>query len=79
MQAVAIYDNKARAFMLPMFFSHIDVARRSFADAVNTESQFSRNPEDFTLFHIGEWNDEHGIFSGHAHVNLGLAATYKRS
>lgn len=81
LQVCAIYDSKARAFLFPMFFGHVDLAKRSFSDAANKpEHGFSNNPEDFTLFHLGEWDDGTGKFQEfEQHRNLGLAAAYKRS
>lgn len=59
----AIHDAKAEAWMTPMFFQAAGQAVRSFADAVNDgKSEFSRHPEDFSLFEIGEFDLRTGIF-----------------
>ncbi len=53
----SIYDSKAEAWLNPMCFQALGQAMRSFSDAVNSnEGDFSRHPEDYTLFHIGSFN-----------------------
>lgn len=54
----SIYDGKADAFTQPMFFQSTGQAVRSFSDAVNDgESNFSKHPEDYTLFVLGTWDE----------------------
>ncbi len=56
-----IFDGKAEAYTQPMFFQSTGQAVRSFSDAVNDgESNFSRHPEDYTLFCLGEWDERSG-------------------
>lgn len=61
----AIYDQAAKAYMKPMFLQADGLAMRVFKDAVNsgTESDISKHPEQFTLFKIGEYDDQKGIIS----------------
>lgn len=77
---LSVYDNKARAYLPPIFCSHIDVGVRAFADAANNRAhQLGRNPEDFYLFHLGSWNDDTAAFTLlPAHAGLGVAAQYKK-
>lgn len=65
LQIMAVHDSKARCFMVPFFVSHVDVGLRTFAGAVNEEekqTQLAQHPDDFTLYHLGSYNDENGAF-----------------
>jgi hypothetical protein len=57
----SIHDNKASAFLPPFFLPQLGMALRVFTNCINESThQFNKNPEDFTLFEIGEFDDEHG-------------------
>jgi hypothetical protein len=61
-QMFAIYDSKATAYLPPFNLPTIQMAKRTFTDTVNDlKHSFSQHPEDYTLFHIGEFDDEKGI------------------
>lgn len=61
MQIFSIYDKKAQAYMSPFYYHQKGQALRAFEDAVNDpQTPFTKHPEDFQLFHIGEWNDSTG-------------------
>lgn len=54
----SIYDEKAQAFNVPFFQTHVGQAIRSFSDlAKDPQSTISRHPEDYHLYHIGEFDD----------------------
>lgn len=58
---MAVFDLKLGAYAQPFFVPSFGVAERGFADEVqNPESMISKHPEDFILFHIGEWAPEEG-------------------
>lgn len=60
----AIYDSKADAFLQPWFAATHALAFRNIERATkNPESPFVQFPADFTLFKIGEFNDEDGTLS----------------
>lgn len=60
---MASYDKKARVFMKPFFVSHQDVGVRAFKDAVNDQAtEIGRNPEDFTLYRLGTFDDDNAKF-----------------
>jgi len=62
-QIIAIFDSKAKVFSNPMFFPSVPVAVRSFTDAVREpDSQYRKHPEDYSLWHLGEFDDVDGIF-----------------
>lgn len=76
--ACAVYDEKARAFMVPFFTSNIEVAKRSFGAAARTPNQLiSQNPEDFTLYQLGTFDDITGQVEQFAQkVFLGKATNF---
>lgn len=62
LQMFAIYDKKAVAYNTPFYTHQKGQAIRSFQDAVNDpQCPFNKHPEDFSLFHVGEWNDTTGV------------------
>ena len=53
-----IFDSKAEAYLPPFFLHQKAMAVRAFTDSVNNpESAISLHPGDYTLFHIGEFDD----------------------
>lgn len=57
----SIFDIKSKAFDIPLFITHTGQATRSFGDLVNdTRSAVNKHPEDYKLYHIGEWEDSAG-------------------
>ena len=68
----AIHDQKARAYLAPFTFSKEGQALRLFTDSIqNPEHQFSRHPEDYTLFLLGEFDDETGKIKPNTPQSLG--------
>lgn len=58
-----VYDSKAEAFLSPFLFSSTGQALRAFADSVaDSNHQFARHPEDFTLFELGTYDDNGAKF-----------------
>ena len=63
-QIFTVYDSKAEMFLTPFYQNTINQARRVFSDIINNhEHQFSKNPEDYTLFHIGEYEDNNATIN----------------
>jgi len=61
-----VYDAKIEAYMNPFLMQTKGQAIRAFQDTINgKESQFSKHPEDFTLFEIGEYDDNKGHYTMH--------------
>lgn len=59
LEIVAVYDLKARAYALPFFVAHVDVAVRGLSMQVNTPGNaMSMHPEDYLLYQLGTWSDE---------------------
>lgn len=60
----SVYDKKAAAYAHLSFYHQKGQAIRAFEDAVNDpQSPFNKHPEDFSLFHLGEWNDITGVIT----------------
>ncbi len=59
--AFSVFDAAAEAYMPPTFMQTKGQAIRSFADAVNEEgSAFGRHAADYTLFHVGMFDEQTG-------------------
>jgi len=59
---VAVYDSKAGFYMNPIVVKSIGEGERSFANEVNNpQSMLCRNPEDFGLYLVGEYDPITGI------------------
>lgn len=75
-----IYDSKVDAYLHPMFFRSVGEAMRAFGDSANDQStQFAKHPADFTLFHIGDFEEKSGtLIQMEAKANLGTALQLQR-
>ena len=65
MVIVGTKDLAADAFGRPFYVPSIGVAIRSFTDEVNRQAednQMYHHPEDFQLYHFGEFDDNTGQF-----------------
>ncbi len=72
-----IHDSKADAFMQPWFLPTTAMAQRAFTDCVNDkEHNFAMHPQDYTLFAIGEYDDQSAKITWHAPVTLGNGIQY---
>lgn len=80
LQVFAIYDSKAKAFTQPFYSPNAAMAQRYFANGANDPTlQLCKNSEDFTLFHLGEWDDGTAEFKTNAAPQpLGLASQFKK-
>lgn len=57
-----IFDTKANAYLQPFFSINRDTARREFSKAVNGDGQFNQFAEDYSLFHLGNFDQDEGTF-----------------
>lgn len=78
LEIFSVYDSKAKTWNNPIFTDNIATAKRLFYNSVNMEeSTFWKNPEDYTLFHIGTFDSETGTITAlEAKDSLGLALDY---
>lgn len=64
---VSIFDSATQAYSRPVFVQSTGVAIRSFTDEVNRDdpnNEMKRHPADFSLFHLGSFDDSTGVFEG---------------
>lgn len=76
----SIHDSKAEAYLAPFFEATAGTAVRRFETAINDEtSPFNKYPGDYTLFEIGEWDEQTATLTNHkTDINLGSAIQYKK-
>lgn len=74
----SVYDVKAEAYARPFFAETRGVALRSFQDIANDPNhQIGKYPSDYTLFEIGQYNDQSGeLVNAEANVALGAAIEF---
>jgi hypothetical protein len=61
----SVFDVKANAFMSPFFVPNVNIARRSFGDAVlDPSTGISKHPEDYRLYQVSIFDDNSGLFNG---------------
>lgn len=61
----AVFDRAVQTFGQPFFVAAVGAAVRSFTDEVNRKADdnaLHAHPEDFELWHLGWFDDEHGAF-----------------
>ena len=77
-QVFSVYDSKAEEYSPPFFAKTVGLALRDFESAAsNEESYISRNPEDYTLFHISEWDSDNATFIPKSTpISLGVAVEF---
>lgn len=67
MKVFTIYDSKVNAYMNPIFLRSKGEAIRVLQHTVNSpDHQFNKNPEDFTLFELGSFDEMTSKFTLHA-------------
>jgi hypothetical protein len=74
----SIYDSAAQAFITPFFMHNDGMALRAFSDNVNAkeENNISKHPDQFTLFHIGNYDDQTGQIESIEPKSLGNGIEY---
>lgn len=71
-----VFDKATGVYSQPMFTPHKGGMLRSFSDEVgNPESPYSKHPEHFSLFYIGEFDDCSGGLSPLAQPEFVCSAT----
>lgn len=77
LQAFSVFDSKAQLFLQPFYSQTVGTALRSFAMAANdAQHQFHLHAGDYSLFHLGAFNQDTAQFTAlAAPINLGLAIT----
>jgi len=66
-QIFSVYDSKVGAYLPPVFQRSKGEAIRAMEAALNEPSHaFAKTPDDFTLFHLGDYDDENGMIDAFA-------------
>lgn len=62
LQVYSIFDNAFCAYMQPSYYPTKLVAIREFSDQVNKSEKLKEHAADYSLFKLGEFDDESGQF-----------------
>jgi len=74
---LAVFDDKTKVFCSPFTAQTISAALRDFAYAANDlDSNIGRYPSDFSLFHIGNYDDETATLIPLTMSSLGTAIQF---
>jgi len=75
LKVYSVYDSAVAAYGHPMNFVNRGAALRWFTDELaNPQSMFARHPKDFTLFELGEYDDQNGVFTNNeTKISVGTA------
>jgi len=77
-QMVAVFDVKVGAYARPVAVPSDGAAVRSFQDAVNAgDNEYSKHPEDYSMFNLGTYDDSTGEFISTAPRQLAQAVSLK--
>lgn len=73
---VSIYDLKAQVYSKPIFVPNTGSAIRAWGDAINAKdspNEYTRHPEDYIMFDLGEYDDTTGAINSSLPVELARA------
>lgn len=78
MKMYSVYDQGVGAFMAPFMLRSKGEAVRQFMNTVSDpKTEFFRHPDHFTLFELGDYDEQSGKFKNHpSPVSCGLALDY---
>lgn len=63
-QVYSIFDRVASAYNTPFYFQNDLLAVRTFNNLKeDPKTTVGKNPDDFSLHHIGEFDDEEGVIT----------------
>lgn len=80
LKVFSVFDSKAAFFGNPFFDQREASAIRSFGDAVKSNDPmngFAKHPEDYSLFMLGEFDNETGEFDLCKPANLVTASALR--
>lgn len=71
----SVFDSKARLYAAPFLAPRREVAVRDFTRAARDPNiDISRFPEDYSLYELGEFDDESGAFHLHQQPDAVITA-----
>lgn len=59
---VSVKDRVTDIYGQPIYMASLGGAIRSFGDAVNNDEALKKHPEDYDLYHLGEFDDNTAEF-----------------
>lgn len=59
----AVYDDAVKGFMTPFFQHTENEAKRGFIDATRNTDKIKDFPKDYSLYHIGDFDDSTGVLT----------------
>lgn len=79
LQIYSIFDSATQGYIQPFFMQSEAAARRAFKNAASeVDHDFNKNAQDYTLFHLGEFDQSTGIHTIlPAPISLGNALTFR--
>ncbi len=80
-EVFCVYDSKSCLYGFPFYQATVEAGKRSFGQmAYSPDNLMNVYPGDFTLFHVGRYDDNTGrVEMFPSHVNLGMASEYVAS
>lgn len=74
----SVFDSAAKLFVAPWHAPTVELALRRFRFTVNEPgNEINKFPEEYSLFHVGEFNQETGEIVAYATPrSLGVAVTF---
>lgn len=80
LKVYSLYDSKAEAYLRPMFMPTKGIALRTIVDELeNPNNNLSKHAADYTLFELGEFDDETGTITMHPNkINIGCLIEYTK-
>jgi len=73
----AIFDAAAERYIDPFPAPTLQVAIRGFQEACESDGhQFKKFPEDYALYHIGEFDAELGVLTGFEARKIAMASSF---
>lgn len=80
MRIYSVHDNKAKAYLNPFHARTSGEAIRAFqTECKNPQSPFNQYPSDFTLYELGEFDEESASIATHkSPVHLSNASEFQQ-
>jgi len=74
----SVFDSKAGSYAQPFYSPTIGSAIRAFIGAISDpNTMLSKHPSDFSLMHLGSFDDDTGLFTNlQVPLNLGVAISF---
>lgn len=79
MEVFSVYDEKAVAYATPFFMSNTAQAVRAFSDvACDPSTMIAKHSSDYSLYRIGEYDDQSGCILSYVPVFICKAVEFKK-